>query len=266
MRAISTPTTESGPGPGSPPECAAAAVWVRHLTVCYGEVPALRELDLEVPSGRVCGLLGVNGSGKSTLFKALMGTVRPVSGRIRLLGGQPEAARRAGQVGYVPQSDAVDWAFPVRVLDVVLMGRYGRMGARRVTRATDRAAVSDALRRVGLGELAGRQIGALSGGQRKRAFLARAIAQDARLLLLDEPFSGVDKGTEESIISVLHGLRDEGRTVVVSTHDLGGVAELCDEVVLLQQRVLAHGTPREVLTPDVLAGTFALRGDRFEVR
>ena len=163
-------------------------------------------------------------------------------------------------MGYVPQADAVDWAFPVRVQDVVLMGRYGRMGARRVPRPADRAAVAAALDRVGLAELAGRQIGALSGGQRKRAFLARAIAQDAELLLLDEPFAGVDKGTEESITALLHGLRDEGRTIVVSTHDLAGVAELCDEVVLLHQRVLAHGTPREVLAPEVLAGTFMLRG------
>jgi manganese transport system ATP-binding protein len=261
---VSIRTTESAIPAGTGAAAGVAAVRVRDLTVSYADVLALSEVHLDVAAGRVCGLLGVNGSGKSTLFKALMGTVRPACGLVRLLGGPPEAARRSGEVGYVPQSDAVDWAFPVQVRDVVLMGRYGRMGARRVPRRADRAAVTDALDRVGLGNLARRQIGALSGGQRKRTFLARAIAQDARLLLLDEPFAGVDKGTEESITALLHGLRDEGRTVVVSTHDLAGVAELCDEVVLLQRRILAHGTPREVLTPEVLAGTFALRdGGRF---
>lgn len=232
------------------------AVSVRNLTVRYGEVLALDDLDLTVERGRVCGLLGVNGSGKSTLFKALMGTLRPQTGKITLLGAEPGAARKAGQISYVPQADAVDWAFPVGVTDVVTMGRYGRMGPTRRPRAADRSAVADAIERVGLTPLADRQIGALSGGQRKRAFLARAIAQDASLLLLDEPFSGVDKGSESTIIDLLHALRDEGRTVVVSTHDLASVPELCDEAVLLQQRVIAHGSPQETLTPEVLAMAF----------
>lgn len=233
-----------------------AAVTVRGLTVRYGDVLALDDVDLTVHAGRVCGLLGVNGSGKSTLFKSLMGTLRPDRGTITLLGAEPAVARKQGMISYVPQADAVDWAFPVSVTDVVTMGRYGRMGPMRRAKPVDRAAVADAIARVGLTELAGRQIGALSGGQRKRAFLARAIAQDASLLLLDEPFSGVDKGSEATIIDLLHALRDEGRTVVVSTHDLASVPELCDEAVLLQQRVVAQGSPRDVLTPDVLARAF----------
>lgn len=238
-------------------DAAADAVVVRGLTVRYGEVLALDDVDLTVAPGRVCGLLGVNGSGKSTLFKALMGTLRPDRGEITLLSRDPAVARRAGMISYVPQADAVDWAFPVGVTDVVMMGRYGRMGPMRRPRPADREAVASAIDRVGLADLAGRQIGALSGGQRKRAFLARAIAQDASLLLLDEPFSGVDKGSEATIVALLHSLRDEGRTVVVSTHDLAGVPELCDEAILLQQRVIAHGSPRETLTPEVLARAFA---------
>ncbi|MET0189621.1 MAG: metal ABC transporter ATP-binding protein [Pseudonocardia sediminis] len=234
----------------------AQAVTVRGLTVRYGEVLALDDVDLDVAPGRVCGLLGVNGSGKSSLFKALIGTLRPDHGEIALLGRTPSAARKDGSVSYVPQADAVDWAFPVGVADVVMMGRYGRMGPMRRPRPADRTAVAEAIERVGLTGLAGRQIGALSGGQRKRAFLARAIAQDASLLLLDEPFSGVDKGSEATIVALLHALRDEGRTVLVSTHDLASVPALCDEAVLLQRRVIAHGTPEHVLTPDVLAGAF----------
>jgi manganese transport system ATP-binding protein len=232
------------------------AVEVHDLTVRYDEVLALDAVDLEIGTGRVCGLLGVNGSGKSTLFRALMGQLRPVAGTVALLGTDHATARRRGLVAYVPQADAVDWAFPVSVTDVVTMGRYGRMGPMRRPRPADRAAVATALERVGLTELRDRQIGALSGGQRKRAFLARAIAQDASLLLLDEPFSGVDKGSEATVVALLHALRDEGRTVVVSTHDLAGVPDLCDEAVLLQQRVVAHGPPREVLAPEVLALAF----------
>lgn len=235
---------------------AGTAVTVRGLTVRYGEVLALDDVDLDVEPGRVCGLLGVNGSGKSSLFKALVGTLRPARGEITLLGRDPAAARRDGAVSYVPQADDVDWAFPVGVTDVVMMGRYGRMGPMRRPSRADRAAVAGAIERVGLSDLAGRQIGALSGGQRKRAFLARAIAQDASLLLLDEPFSGVDKGSEATIVALLHALRDEGRTVLVSTHDLAGVPQLCDEAVLLAGRVIAHGEPEQVLAPEVLAGAF----------
>ncbi|MCA1187503.1 MULTISPECIES: metal ABC transporter ATP-binding protein [unclassified Saccharopolyspora] len=236
------------------------SVQARHVTVSYREALALDDVSVDIASGQVCGLLGVNGSGKSTLFKALMGLVRPDRGEIRLLGRDPKRARRDGLVAYVPQSEAIDATFPVTVADVVLMGRYGRMGITRRARPADRAAVAEALDRVGLTDLARNPIGALSGGQRKRAFVARGIAQGAELLLLDEPFAGVDKGSEAMIADLLRGLRDEGRTIMISTHDLAGAPALCDEAVLLHQRVLAHGPVDDVLAPEVLARTFGVPG------
>jgi manganese transport system ATP-binding protein len=233
-------------------------VKAERVTVSYGDAVALRDVGFEVPAGRVCGLLGANGSGKSTLFKALMGLVRPDHGTIHLLGRTPAQARKEGLIAYVPQAEAVDWTFPVLVRDVVLMGRYGRLGPGRRPRRADRAAVAGALDRVGLADLATRPIGALSGGQRKRAFVARGIAQEAPLLLLDEPFAGVDNRTEATIVALLHELRAEGHTIVISTHDLASVPALCDEAVLLQQRVLAHGPLDDVLTPETLALTFGM--------
>jgi manganese transport system ATP-binding protein len=231
-------------------------VSVRGLSVRYAAVQALADVSLELPAGRIVGLLGVNGSGKSSLFGALMGTVPIETGRIRLFGGDPAAARKRNLVSYVPQSEAVDWDFPLSVWDVVMMGRYGRMGPTRRARGEDREATERALERVGLLDLASRQIGELSGGQRKRVFVARGVAQEASLLLLDEPFAGVDKGSERTIVELLHGLRDEGKGILVSTHDLAGVPELCDEVVLLQRRVLFHGPPGEALAPETLALAF----------
>ncbi|MDI2028491.1 metal ABC transporter ATP-binding protein [Saccharopolyspora sp. TS4A08] len=229
-----------------------------HVTVRYGDVLALDDVSVEVGEGRICGLLGMNGSGKSTLFKSLMGLVKPDTGDIRIMGRNRKRARREGLLAYVPQSEAVDWTFPVTVADVVLMGRYGHLGLTRRPRRADKTAMRAALTRVGLTELADRPIGELSGGQRKRAFVARGIAQDARLLFLDEPFAGVDKKSEAMISALLRELRDEGRTVIISTHDLASVPELCDEAVLLQQRVIAHGPIDEVLAPETLARTFGV--------
>ena len=176
------------------------AIAARHVTVRYGEVLALDDVTVDIGEGRVCGLLGMNGSGKSTLFKALMGLVRADSGDIRIMDRDRKQARREGLLAYVPQSEAVDWTFPVTVSDVVLMGRYGHLGPTRRPRRADKAAMRAALDRVGLADLADRPIGELSGGQRKRTFVARGIAQDARLLLLDEPFAGVDTTSEAMII------------------------------------------------------------------
>ncbi len=167
------------------------AIEITGVTVRYRDVLALDDVSLTVAPGRVTALIGMNGSGKSTLFKSITGLVRPDAGTVLLAGGSPAAARRRGLVGYVPQSEDVDWTFPVSVRDVVMMGRYGRLGITRRPRAADRAAVDEALERVELTDLADRQIGALSGGQRKRAFVARGIAQDAGILLLDEPFAGI---------------------------------------------------------------------------
>ena len=231
---------------------------VRGVSVRYGEVTALDAVDLQLGTGTVCGLLGANGSGKSTLFKATMGLLRPYAGTVRILGGDVRSARRSAAIAYMPQAEAIDPDFPVTAREVVLTGRFGRMGIARRARAADRAAVDDALARVGLADLAGRQIGRLSGGQRKRVFLARAIAQDAPLLLLDEPFAGVDRGTQEAMTTVLHELRDDGRTVLVSTHDIAGVDTLCDRAVLLAGRLLADGPPPAVVTPEVLGRVFGI--------
>jgi manganese/iron transport system ATP-binding protein len=230
---------------------------VEAVTVTYANGhTALHDAGFRLEAGTICGLAGINGAGKSTLFKAIMGLVRPTSGRV-LIGGEPvEAALRRNRVAYVPQSEEVDWTFPVSVRDVVMMGRYGHMNILRIPRATDRAAVAGALERVGMGALADRQIGELSGGQRKRVFLARAMAQGAELLLLDEPFTGVDATTEQAIIALLKGFRAEGRIVLVSTHDLGSIPEFCDEVVLVNRTVLAAGPTTEVFTEENLRMAF----------
>ena len=235
-----------------------SAIRASGVVVDYGRVRALDGVDLEIAPGCVTGLVGMNGSGKSTLFKALMGTVRLEAGEVRLDGLDPRTARKRGVVGYVPQSEDVDWAFPLSVRDVVMTGRYGHMGPTRRSRPADRAAVADALERVELTELAGRQIGRLSGGQRKRVFVARAIAQGARTLLLDEPFAGVDKRSEATIVRLLHELAAQGRAVVVATHDLHALPQLAESVVLLRRHVLFHGPVAEGLAPEHLVRAFGL--------
>jgi manganese transport system ATP-binding protein len=228
------------------------------VTVRYGDVTGVQDVDLVVEQGQACGLIGMNGSGKSTLLKAALGLVRLEHGRVRVLGGTPTAARAAGSVGYVPQADDLDRDFPVSVGDVVLMGRYHRMGWRRRARPADHEAVDLALHRVGLAGLAGRQIGRLSGGQRQRVLLARALAQEARVLLLDEPFTGVDVISEAAVTAVLQDLVRDGATVLLSTHDLRMLPDLCATSVLLHQRVLASGPTADVVTPENLARTFGL--------
>ncbi|MEV1128957.1 metal ABC transporter ATP-binding protein [Agromyces sp. NPDC049794] len=234
------------------------ALDVRGLTVHYGDVLALDDVSLTLRPGTVCGLVGMNGSGKSTLFKAIMGTVRPDRGSVAIAGRTPKEARRAGIVGYVPQSEEVDWSFPLSVYDVVMMGRYGFQGFTRHPRPADRAAVAEALERVELTALADRRIGALSGGQRKRAFVARGLAQGADVLLLDEPFAGVDRRSEATISGLLRQLVADGATVLVSSHDLEALPRLADEVILLLRRVLMHGSPEEALRPEQLARAFGL--------
>ena len=235
-----------------------AAIDVQDVTVRYGDVTALEQVSLRVEPGRVTGLIGMNGSGKSTLFKTVIGMLRPQEGRVLVDGRTPTAARKGGVVGYVPQSEDVDWAFPVSVRDVVMMGRYGRLGPTRRPRAADRAAVAEALERVELTDFADRQIGQLSGGQRKRAFVARGIAQDARVLLLDEPFAGVDLRSEATISRLLRELADDGRAVLVSTHDLHALPQLADEAILLLHRVVFQGAVAEALDPANLARAFGL--------
>jgi len=217
---------------------------------------ALWDASFEVPRGSVTALVGVNGAGKSTLFKAIMGFVPAAKGEIRLLGRPVKEALRHNLVAYVPQSEEVDWAFPVLVEDVVMMGRYGHMGFLRIASATDRAAVDQALERVGMSAFRKRQIGELSGGQRKRVFLARALAQDGQVILLDEPFTGVDVKTEDQIVDLLREMRDEGRVMLVSTHNLGSVPEFCDRTVLVKGTVLGHGPTDAVFTRENLELAF----------
>lgn len=217
---------------------------------------ALRDASFEVPAGSITALVGVNGAGKSTIFKAIMGFVPVARGRITVLGQTVQAALKQNLVAYVPQSEEVDWSFPVLVEDVVMMGRYGHMGFFRIPGAADRRAVTDALARVNMSEYRKRQIGELSGGQRKRVFLARALAQDGRVILLDEPFTGVDVQTENAIITLLRELRDEGRVILVSTHNLGSVPEFCDRTVLVKGTVLAYGTTETTFTRENLELAF----------
>jgi len=237
---------------------ATPAISVHDVTVHYGSVLALDGASLEIAPGRVCGLVGMNGSGKSTLFKTIMGKIRPDTGTVAVNGDDPAVARRTGVLGYVPQREAVDWDFPVSVREVVMMGRYGQLGFTRRPRRADIEAVDHALERVELTDYASRQIGQLSGGQRKRAFVARCIAQGARIMLLDEPFAGVDKRSEATMTRLFRELADGGATVFVSTHDLPALPELADEAMLLNRHVLMHGSPKDVLQPDNLAAAFGL--------
>lgn len=240
---------------------------VEEIAVVYGNGhAALRGASFSLRGGTICALVGVNGSGKSTLFKSIMGFIQPSAGKVSINGATVQKALKQHVVAYVPQAEEVDWNFPVSVSDVVMMGRYGAMNFMRIARAVDREAVEMSLRRVGMWEYRQRQIGELSGGQKKRVFLARALAQGGRLILLDEPFTGVDVNTEDAIIALLRELRDEGCVVLVSTHNLGSVPEFCDQVVLLNRKVLAYGPTEEIFTEQNLTAAFGgqLRHFHFE--
>ncbi len=237
------------------------ALDVRDVSVAYGGGRlSLRQTNLKVRGGSVCGLAGMNGAGKSTLFKTVMGFIPPPRDSVQVFGQPVIRAQKAGLIAYVPQSEDVDWNFPDSVREVVMMGRQGKMNWLRRPSAADATMVDESLERVGMSAFAQRQIGELSGGQRKRAFLARALAQEGRLLLLDEPFGGVDVGTSKAIISLMGELRCEGRSMLVSTHDLDTLETFCDEVALIANRtVLLYGPTDEVMTAENLAATFGGR-------
>ena len=240
-----------------PPQPRKPGLAVRDVSVTYRNGHrALDDATFDLPEGSITALVGVNGSGKSTLFKAIMGFVPLRSGRVEVLGLDRDAALRRNLVAYVPQAEEVDWTFPILVEDVVMMGRYGHMGWLRRPAPRDREMVAEALERVGMAAFADRQIGELSGGQKKRVFLARALAQEGRVILLDEPFTGVDVTTEEAIITLLRDLRDEGRVMLISTHNLGSVPDFCDRAVLVAGRVLAAGPTTEVFTQANLEQAF----------
>ncbi|MDF2627899.1 MAG: ABC-type Mn/Zn transport system, ATPase component [Symbiobacteriaceae bacterium] len=234
---------------------------VRDLTVAYHRKPVVQSVNLTLPEGQLVGVVGPNGAGKSTMLKAILGLVPAAAGEVRVFG-RPYAAQRS-LVGYVPQRGSVDWDFPTDALDVVLMGRYGRLGWFRRPGAKDRELAMECLRQVGMADFANRQISQLSGGQQQRVFLARALAQDARLYFMDEPFAGVDAATEKAIVSLLGALKERGKTVVVVHHDLQTVKEYFDWLVLLNMRLIAFGPTEEVFTAENLQKAYGGRLTQF---
>lgn len=217
---------------------------------------ALHDVSLHLQGGTTCALVGINGSGKSTLFKVLMGLIKPQTGHVKLCDLTIAQALKKNLVAYVPQSEEVDWQFPVSVLDVVMMGRYGHMNFLRRPKPKDYQKIDEAMSRVQINHLANRQISELSGGQKKRVFLARALAQESKILLLDEPFTGVDVKTEKAIMNLLDELRQEGHLILISTHNLGTVPEFCDQVIMINRTILAMGSTKSTFTQANLEKVF----------
>ena len=249
-----TKTTTHSNGDTNPAAATPPAIEVSNATVSYGPTPALLDVSFNVPPGTLVGIIGPNGSGKSTLVKTILGFIEPDVGEIKLFGEPIENSR--GRVAYVPQHGSVDWEFPITVRDVALMGRYGKIPWWRDASAEDRRIANEALKMVRMEEFANRQIGQLSGGQRQRVFMARAMAQGADILLLDEPFSGVDAATERAILDVLQRTKESGRTLMVVHHDLATAAEYFDRLLLVKQRLYAYGTPEQVLDPELLSAVY----------
>lgn len=246
--------------PQTPPALSDEYACATHqLSVAYRAEPVLSNADFRVPQGVVMGIVGPNGAGKSTLIKAMLGFVTPLTGSSEFFG-QP--LRRVRQrVGYMPQSTSVDWDFPTTALDVVTMGTFGSLGWIRRPGRAERARAMAALQQTGILELASRQIGELSGGQRQRVFLARTLAQNPDLFFMDEPFQGVDAKSQHAIVAVLHALREQGKTVVMVHHDLATVRDYCDQVTLLNRRIVASGPTDEVFTRDHIRMTYEVTGD-----
>jgi manganese/iron transport system ATP-binding protein/manganese/zinc/iron transport system ATP- binding protein len=233
---------------------ASHTIRVENLTVSYGPKPALLDVSLAIEKGLLVGVIGPNGAGKSTLIKAILGFVKQDVGSVQILGVSAEKAK--GLVAYVPQRGAVDWDFPIRVKEVAMMGRYGHIPWYRNPDEEDWQIVDDALGMVRMSEFKERQIGQLSGGQQQRVFMARALAQGSDILLLDEPFAGVDAATERAILDVLDRAKTAGRTLVVVHHDLATASEYFDRLILIKQRLYAYGSPSEVLQEDLLSEVY----------
>jgi manganese/iron transport system ATP-binding protein len=233
------------------------SISVENVTVAYksGTI-ALVDVNFTLAEPAICGLIGMNGSGKSTLFKTIMGFLSPSRGSVTICGGPVAAAQKQNIVAYVPQTEEVDWTFPVSVRDVVMMGRQGRMNFLRIPSREDHRLVDASLVRVGMAGFADRQIGELSGGQRKRTFLARALAQEAKILLLDEPFAGVDLESEHAIVTILRELQGQGNVILVSTHNVASVPAFCDRVVLINRALVAAGPIATTFTSENLCRTF----------
>ena len=230
---------------------------IHDLTAGYYKKPVLWGIDLKVPKGKLVGVVGPNGAGKSTLIKAIMGLVPPSSGWVKIFGKTYNENRR--RVGYVPQRESVDWDFPVTVMDVVMMGRYGHVGWFKRPKKADRDIARDCLDKVKMLPFAKRQISNLSGGQQQRVFLARALAQESDIYFMDEPFAGVDAATETAIIALLHDLREKGKTLLVVHHDLPTARNYFDQLLLLNMRVVAYGETEKVFTYELLQKTYGGR-------
>ena len=236
---------------------AASPLAIRGLTVSYGEKPAVFSIDMTVRDGSMTAIIGPNGAGKSTLLKAALGVIKPLSGKVTVYGKPMEGQR--GRIAYVPQRASVDWDFPARVIDVVVMGLYRELGLLRRLTGGHKARAMECLERVGMADFAERQIGQLSGGQQQRVFLARALAQNADLYLLDEPFAGVDAATEKAIIDVLKALKAQGKTVVAVHHDLATITEYFSDVFLINVRKVAEGTVEQAFTAETLQKAYGGR-------
>ena len=230
---------------------------IHDLTVAYHKRPVLWGVDVEVPAGQLVGVIGPNGAGKSTLIKAAMGLLPVSSGWVKVFGQPVKDNLR--RVGYVPQRESVDWDFPVSVIDVVLMGRYGHLGLFKRPRKEDREVARECLEKVKMLPYADRQISNLSGGQQQRVFLARALAQESDLYFMDEPFAGVDAATEAAIVTILQELKDQGKTLLVVHHDLPTAKTYFDSLLLLNMRVVAFGPTEEVFNYDLLQSTYGGR-------
>jgi len=233
------------------------AIEIHDMTVAYDRKPVLWDVDVAIPGGKLVGILGPNGAGKSTLLKAVMGLLPLASGEVRIWGESLDGNRR--RIAYVPQRESVDWDFPTDVLDVVMMGRYGTLGLFRRPARRDREKAMECLKKVGMAAFAKRQISQLSGGQQQRVFIARALAQEAEIYLMDEPFAGVDAATEQAIITLLQELRGQGKTVVAVHHDLQTVPDYFDWLLLVNMRLVAAGTTADVFTHEKLAQTYGGR-------
>lgn len=230
---------------------------VHDLTVTYDNKPVLWAIDFSLPSGTLAGILGPNGAGKSTLIKTIMGLITPSGGYSNLFGQELNKVRK--RVSYVPQRESVDWDFPASVFDVVLMGRYAKAGLFKTISKADKEVAEESIRKVGLESFRDRQISQLSGGQQQRVFIARALAQDADLYFMDEPFAGVDMATEADIIKILQDMREKGKTVVVVHHDLQSAIEYFDWMVMLNMRLVASGPTVEICNEKMLQETYGSR-------
>ncbi len=234
----------------------AFAIKIKDVNVTYGENVVLKDASINIPYGSFSGVIGMNGAGKSTLFKVIMGLVKPDSGTVLVCDDPTSVAQKHGHVAYVPQAELVDWDFPVSVYEVVMMGRIGQQNIFKTPSQADRKFVEDALQKVSMLSFADRQIGELSGGQKKRVFVARALAQGADILLLDEPFAGLDAVSERTLTALLVALKEEGKTIILATHELTSLTETCDQVALVKRTVIAYGPTKEVFTKELVSQTF----------